>query len=176
MQRRNVVTVLALVVASLPLAPLAAQSEDLSRLERQVRHELVTLPFYSLFDHLAFRIDGSTVTLMGKVTRPTLKSGAENVVEDIEGIDEVKNEIEVLPVSPNDERIRMAAYRAIYGQDALSRYAIQAVPPIHIIVGNGNITLEGVVNTEAEKNIAGVQAKSVNGAFSVENNLQVQKD
>lgn len=176
MQRRGIITALALAVASLPLLAAPASSQELSRVERQVRHELVTLPFYSVFDNMTFNVSGSKVTLMGKVTRPTLKSAAEKVVKDVEGIKEVDNKIEVLPLSPNDEQIRMAAYRAIYGHTSMTRYAIQAVPPIHIIVQNGNIELEGVVNTEAEKTIAGVQAKSVDGAFKVDNNLKVEKD
>jgi hyperosmotically inducible protein len=142
---------------------------------RQVRHELVMLPYYGVFDNLAYRVDGSTVTLLGQVTRPTLKSSAENVVKDIEGVERVENKIEVLPVSPQDDDIRMAAYRAIYGHTALNRYALQAVPPIHIIVRNGNITLEGVVANEGDKNIAGLQANGVAGAFSVTNNLRVEK-
>jgi hyperosmotically inducible protein len=152
-------------------------SDDLmmQRIARQVRHELVMLPYYGVFDHFAFRVDGDTVTLLGKVTRPTLKSSAENVVKDIEGVEKVVNNIEVLPVSSNDDRIRLAAYRAIYGHTQLNRYALQAVPPIHIIVQNGNITLEGVVANEADKNIANIQARGVEGAFSVTNNLMVEK-
>jgi hyperosmotically inducible protein len=144
--------------------------------ERQIRHELVTLPFYSVFDNMTFSVDGTKVTLMGQVRRPTLKSGAENVIKEIEGVGEIENNIEVLPVSPNDEQVRIAAYRAIYGQTALQRYQLQAVPPIHIIVKNGDITLEGVVAAESEKTLAGHQAKSVNNAFAVKNNLRVEKD
>jgi hyperosmotically inducible protein len=176
MQRRNFIPVLALTFASIPLMAAPEGNPDLSRLERQVRHELVTLPFYSVFDDLSFRVDGDKVTLMGTVTRPTLKSGAEKSIKDIEGVGEIDNKIEVLPVSPNDDQIRIAAYRAIYGQSAMARYQMQAVPPIHIIVKNGDIALEGVVATEGEKNIAGIQAKGVNGAFSVKNNLRVEKD
>ena len=145
------------------------------RLVREVRHELVMLPYYGVFDNLAYRVDGSTVTLMGQVTRPTLKSSAENVVKDIEGVTKVVNNIEVLPVSPDDDRIRIAIYRAIYGNTALSRYEMQAVPPVHIIVKNGNATLEGVVANEGDKNIANIQAKSVPGVFSVTNNLRTDK-
>ena len=133
------------------------------------------LPYYNVFDNLAFRVDGSTVILMGQVTRPTLKSDAERVVKSIEGVDKVVNKIEVLPLSPNDERIRLAIYRAIYGHAGLQRYGLQAVPPIHIIVNNGNVTLEGVVATEADKNIANIQANGVPGVFSVKNNLKVEK-
>ena len=176
MLRRNMIPALALAVASLPLIAAPAEGQDLSRVEQQVRRELVTLPFYSVFDNMTFRVDGSKVTLMGKVTRPVLKSDAEKAVQRIEGIQEVDNQIEVLPVSSNDDQIRAAAYRAIYGHSTMTRYQVLAIPPIHIIVENGNITLEGVVATEAEKNIAGIEARSVNGAFSVKNNLQVEKN
>ena len=144
------------------------------RLEREVRHELVMLPYYGVFDNLAFRVEGDTVRLMGQVSRPTLKSDAENVVKDIEGVGKVINEIEVMPVSPNDDRIRIAAYRAIFSTQGLDRYAMQAVPPIHIIVKNGNISLEGVVATEMDRNLAGMKAQSVSGAFKVTNNLRVE--
>ena len=153
----------------------AQGSRGQERLIKEVRHELVMLPYYNVFDNLAFKVDGSTVTLMGQVTRPTLKSDAERVVKSIEGVDKVVNKIEVLPLSPNDERIRMAVYRAIYGNTSLQRYGLQAVPPIHIIVNNGNVTLEGVVATEADKNIANLQANGVPGVFSVKNNLRVEK-
>ncbi len=153
----------------------SADNRGYDRLVKEVRHELVMLPYYNVFDNLAFKVDGSTVTLMGQVTRPTLKSDAERVVKSIEGVDKVVNKIEVLPLSPNDERIRMAVYRAIYGNASLQRYGLQAVPPIHIIVNNGNVTLEGVVATEADKNIANLQANGVPGVFSVKNNLRVEK-
>jgi len=146
-----------------------------ARLEREVRHELVMLPYYDVFDNLAYRVDGYTVTLFGQVSRPTLKSDAERVVKGIEGVDKVVNNIEVLPTSPNDDRIRLAVYRAIFGQAALNRYAMRSVPPIHIIVKNGNVTLEGVVANEGDKNIAGIQANGVSGVFGVTNNLRVEK-
>lgn len=154
--------------------PISERGRD--RLIRQVRHELVMLPYYSVFDNLAYRIDGNTVTLLGLVTRPTLKSSAENVVKDIEGVEKVNNQIDVLPLSPNDDRIRLAVYRAIYGHPTLNRYALQAVPPMHIIVKNGNVTLEGVAANEGDKNIANLQANSVSGVFSVTNNLRVEKE
>ena len=152
-----------------------ASDKAYSRLARQVRHELVMLPYYGVFDNLAFRLDGRTVTLLGQVTRPTLKSDAERVVKDIEGVEQVQNQIQVLPLSPNDDRIRIAVYRAVYGQSALNRYALQAVPPIHILVENGRVTLDGVVATEADKNIAGIQANGVPGVFGVTNNLRIEK-
>jgi hyperosmotically inducible protein len=145
------------------------------RLTREVRHELVMLPYYGVFDNLSYRVDGDAVTLFGQVTRPTLKSDAENVVKRIEGVGRVVNNIEVLPLSPNDDRIRMAVYRAVYGQASLNRYALNAVPPIHIIVNNGKVTLEGVVANEGDKNIANVQANGVPGVFGVTNNLQVER-
>jgi hyperosmotically inducible protein len=138
-----------------------------------VRHELVMLPYYGVFDNLAFRVDGPSVTLLGQVTKPTLKSDAENVVKRIEGVERVDNQIQVLPLSSTDDRIRLAEYRAIYGQTGLDRYALQAVPPIHIIVANGNVTLEGVVDSQADKDLAGIRANTVNGVFQVKNNLQV---
>jgi hyperosmotically inducible periplasmic protein len=145
-----------------------------SKLVREVRHELVMLPYYGVFDDLSFRVDGGTVTLFGAVTRPTLKSSAENVVKDIEGVERVVNQIEVLPTSPADDRIRLATYRAIYGHNALNRYALQAVPPIHIIVKNGNITLTGVVANESDRTIANMQARSVPGTFEVSNKIVVE--
>jgi len=144
------------------------------QLEREVRHELVMLPYYGVFDNLAFKVDGHKVTLLGEVTRPTLKTDAGAVVKRIEGVESVDNQIEVLPLSPVDDRIRLAVYRAVYRQPSLSRYALQAIPPIHIIVKNGNVRLEGVVATEADKNLAGIRARGVSGVFSVENNLRVE--
>jgi hyperosmotically inducible protein len=162
------------VLAAFTAALAFPQDKGAESMAREVRHELVMLPYYGVFDNLAFRVDGGTVTLLGEVTRPTLKSSAENVVKDIEGVENVVNNIKVLPLSPNDDRLRLATYRAIYGQTALNRYALQAVPPIHIIVENGRVTLEGVVASEADKNIAGIQAKGVSGVFEVTNNLRVE--
>jgi hyperosmotically inducible protein len=144
------------------------------RIEREVRHELVMLPYYSVFDNLSFRVDGTTVTLLGQVTRPTLKQDAAGALKEIEGVEKIENQIEVLPNSPNDDRLRLAIYRAVYGQAVLNRYAIQAVPPIHIIVKNGNLTLEGAVGSQGDKDIAGIQANGVSGVFSVTNNLRVE--
>lgn len=149
-----------------------ARTED--RVTKEVRHELVMLPYYGVFDNLGYRVNGGTVTLVGEVTRPTLKTDAGNVVKGIEGVEKVDNEIRVLPLSPMDDRVRMAAYRSIYGQPGLDRYAMQAVPPIHIIVENGRITLEGVVASQSDKDMAGVRANGVPGAFSVVNNLRVE--
>jgi hyperosmotically inducible protein len=132
-------------------------------LEREVRHELVLLLFYTVFDDLEFQVNGYTVTLRGEVVIPTLKSDAENAVKHIEGVQKVINNIKVLPVSPNDDQIRRAEYRAIYGDPNLNRYALQAVGPIHIIVENGHVTLKGVVANEMDNNIAGLRANGVSG-------------
>lgn len=153
---------------------LGGGSSD-ARITKEVRHELVMLPYYSVFDNLAFKVEGSTVTLLGQVARPSLKSDAENVVKRIEGVDRVVNNIEVLPTSPMDDQIRRAVFRAIYSQPTLSKYAWGAVPPIHIIVKNGHVTLEGVVDNETDRNVAEIQAKGVPGVFSVTNNLRVEK-
>jgi hyperosmotically inducible protein len=155
----------------------AVSQKSIERIYKEVRHELVMLPFYGVFDNLAYKVDpDGTVTLLGQVSRPTLKSDAENVVKHIEGVEKVVNNIEVLPTSINDDQIRRATYRAIYGNEVLSQYQMRAVPPIHIIVKNGHITLEGVVAREMDKQIAGVQANSVHGAFSVTNNLVVEDE
>jgi len=169
------------MVSLFSIAPAATPAKDRGdsprseeRLIRETRHELVMLPYYGVFDYLGYRVKGYEVELFGQVTRPTLKADAERVVKSIEGVERVTNRIEVLPLSPNDDNIRMAVYRSVYGHAALNRYAIQAVPPVHIIVKNGNVTLEGVVASEMDKNVANIQANSVPGVFKVTNNLQVQ--
>ena len=160
----------------------AAQAQPLSqaginRIIKEVRHELLLLPYYGVFDNLQYRVapDGSVV-LMGQVTRPVLKSDAENAVKHIEGVERVDNQIEALPTSPLDDQIRIATYRAIYGNASLSTYALRAVPPIHIIVKNGHVTLEGVVARQMDKQIAGLQANQVPNVFSVTNNLNVEEN
>jgi len=145
------------------------------RLQREVRHELVMLPYYSVFDDLSYRVDGTAVTLYGDVVRPTLRSDAENVVKRIEGISQVINKINVLPLSPMDDRIRRSMLRAVYGDPAIGdRYGMQAVPSIHIIVNNGHVKLVGVVANEGDKNLIGIRANSVPGVFSVDNQLRVE--
>lgn len=160
----------------IPLALFAAigVAADTHSLGRQVRHELVMLPYYSVFDNFTYQVDGSTVVLAGQVTRPTLKSGAERVVERVEGVGKVVNKIEVLPLSSSDDQIRWQVFRAIYQDSVLSRYAWQAVPPIHIVVRNGHVTLEGVVNASMERAVANARANAVAGVFSVVNNLRVE--
>lgn len=146
-----------------------------ARLVKEVRHQLLMLSYYSVFDDLGFRVNGDTVTLVGDVTRPVLKSDAENVVKRIEGVGQVVNQINVLPLSTMDDQIRMAMARAIYGDPQIgTRYGYQALPSIHIIVSNGRVRLEGVVASEADKNLINMRARSVPNVFSVDNELQVE--
>jgi hyperosmotically inducible periplasmic protein len=146
-----------------------------ARIEKEVRHEILTEPFFDVFDNVMFRVDGYNVTLMGQVTQPVVKSNIGKAVKQIEGVEKVDNQIEVLPVSPNDDRIRLATYQAIYGFASLQRYAMPVVKPIRIIVKNGHVMLEGVVNSEADKNVVSIRANGVSGVFSVTNNLRVEK-
>ena len=163
---------LALAVGALALT---AASKPEGNLADKVRHQLVMLPYYNIFDSLAYRVDGNTVTLYGAVTRPVLKSDAERAVKHIEGVGQVVNDIKVLPLSPFDDQIRRATYRAIFGSGGLYRYAMGANPSIHIIVDNGHVTLEGVVSSQMDKNIAGIRANGVPGVFSVTNDLKVDR-
>ncbi len=156
-------------------ALFGATTSTQAQMAGRVRHELVTLPFYGVFDNLAYQIEGGKVTLSGQVSRPTLKTDAGRVVRRIAGVTEVVNEIEVLPLSFYDDRLRLAVLRAIYSQPALQRYALGAIPSIHIIVKNGNVTLEGVVLHESEKQIAGMRANGVSGVFSVVNQLRAER-
>jgi hyperosmotically inducible protein len=148
---------------------------DETRIAQEVRHQLVTLPYYSIFDDLAFRVDGTTVTLLGAVTQPVLKSDAENVTKRVEGVTHVINNIEVLPLSPMDDQIRRAEFHAIYGDPQIgTRYGYRALPSIHIIVKNGHVILEGVVANQADKDLIGIRANGVPNVFSVTNNLIVE--
>jgi hyperosmotically inducible periplasmic protein len=158
--------------AALTIGVVLAQGNP-ARMAKEVRHELVMLPYLDVFDNLGYKVDGSTVTLVGQVVRPTLKTDAEKAVKSIAGVQKVDNQIEVLPLSPNDDRIRRALYRAIYLTGPLTRYDLPVLKPIRLIVKNGNITLEGVVDTQADKDVANIRAKGVAGAFSVTNNLRV---
>jgi len=142
-------------------------------LSHQVRHELLMLPYYGVFDNLEYKVDGNNVELSGQVIDPTLRSEAGNVVKDIKGIKSVTNKIQILPLSPNDNRIRFAEYRAVFGFGGLYRYAMGANPSIHIIVDNGNVTLVGVVGNKMDKTLAGMAANWVPDVFSVTNNLRV---
>ena len=177
-----------------PGAAKSAVSPVTLKMAEAIRKALVTLPQYGVFDDLHFAIQGRTVILRGDASRPTLKSSAENVVKRIEGVETVRNEIEVLPLSPNDDRIRTALYFRLYSQPTLQKYTnnrgpmfnsmtrrtfgITNDPPvgwhaIHIIVKNGNVTLKGVVNNSADASIAGIQANATPGVFSVDNDLMV---
>ncbi|HKE31640.1 MAG TPA: BON domain-containing protein [Candidatus Angelobacter sp.] len=150
-----------------------AQSQD--RIVRDVRHELVMLPWLSVFDNLNYKVDGSTVTLLGEVRNAVLKDEAQAAVKHIEGVEQVNNNIEILPVSFNDDRIRRQMARELFRDPRLFVYSLQSVPPIHIVVKNGHVTLEGVVRDQGDKDVAGIRANSVPGVFSVENNLQVER-
>jgi hyperosmotically inducible protein len=152
----------------------SAKSQE--RIVKEVRHELLMLPYFGVFDYIAFKVEGSTVTLLGEVVRPTLKSDAENSIKRIEGVENIENQIEVLPPSPMDDRLRVRLFRAIYQYPALQKYELGVQKPIRIIVKSGRATLEGVVDNEADKNLAGVRANGVSGLFSVTNNLQISKD
>jgi osmotically-inducible protein OsmY len=191
---------IAAFVIATPAASPQRLTEQQARLAERIRKEIVTLPNYGVFDNVSFALadGGSTVVLRGQAAKPTLKTSAERVVQKLEGVEKVVNEIEVLPNSSNDERIRAGVYVRIYGHPTLSRYnpnrgtpafpstarrnfGISADPPpgphpIHIIVKNGDVTLEGVVDNEGDRTIAGLQANSTPGAFSVTNNLVVAND
>jgi hyperosmotically inducible protein len=151
----------------------AASDQPAGRIVKEVRHELIMLPYLDVFDNLTYGVDAGVVTLSGQVTRPTLKTDAERVVKSIEGVEKVNNQIEVLPVSINDDRLRRSLYRAIYGSASLNRYNLPVIKPIRIIVKNGNVTLEGIVDNQADKSVANIRANGVHGVFSVTNNLRV---
>ncbi len=170
-QRISLAAVLAILTV-----PMFAKSNNAPRdLRDAVRHELVMLPYYSVFDNLEYKVDNGTVTLYGEVTRPVLKSDAGNVVKHLAGVTDVVNNIKVLPLSPFDNRIRAAEYRAIFGFSNLYRYAMGANPSVHIIVENGHVTLKGVVANEADRNLAYIRANGVPGVFSVTNDLLVEE-
>jgi hyperosmotically inducible protein len=171
-QATTVAFVLALFTASVAAPAQGADSGKNSTIQREVRHELLTLSRYSVFDDIAYRVEGTQVTLIGQVVQPVLKDDAEKAVKGIEGVTKVDNQIEVLPLSPMDDGVRRAVFRAIYGDPNLSRYGLQAVPSIHIIVKNGNVTLEGAVMNEMDKDIANLRANAVPGVFAVTNHLR----
>jgi hyperosmotically inducible periplasmic protein len=156
----------------------AATAQTNPRLVREIRHELVTLPYYGVFDWLTYEVrPNGEVVLRGQVVRPTTKSDAEGRVKEIDGVTRVINEIETLPLSPNDERLRVALYRQIYGFNSpLFRYAHQAVPSIHLIVNRGHATLKGVVANRGDANLAYIRARGVPGLFSVKNELTIESE
>jgi hyperosmotically inducible protein len=174
-QIRRIALVAAGALFAVPMFLQASTRGAPKTLEEQVRHELVMLPYYNVFDNLSFEVSGGKVTLTGQAVRPTLKTDAERVVARIPGVTAVTNQITVLPLSSFDDRIRLAELRAIYGQAMLWRYGLSALPAIHIIVSNGHVTLEGVVNRQADKDVATILVNGVPGVFSVTNNLRVSK-
>lgn len=181
MNRPLLTTFVTLFALALPVLAQDAQRDQPNvksqdRITKEVRHELLMLPYFGVFDNIAFKVDGYTVTLLGQVVRPSLKSDSENAVKHIEGVERVDNQIEVLPTSPSDDRLRVKLFHAIYGYAPLEKYAMGVQKPIRIIVKNGHVTLEGVVDNEGDKNFAGIRASGVGGSFSVTNNLQVVKD
>ena len=175
--RRIAIALLAITLGlvSLPASMTAQEPKSEQNMVKEIRHQLVLLPWYSVFDNMSFKIEGSKVILIGQVVKPTLKSDAGAAVKSVEGVSTVQNDIEVLPNSPMDNRLRRALYNAIYSAPGLQRYRLSAVPSIHIIVKNGNVTLEGVADNETDKNLAGLRANGVPNVFSVTNNLVVSK-
>ncbi len=182
--RRNVQkatrTTVALALATLMVGAYTAgaattpdQVVDQQRLSKEVRHALVMLPWYGVFDDLEYTMNGSDVVLSGQVVQPVTKYDAEKSVKRVEGVGRVVNNITVLPLSRFDDQIRRAEYRSIFSESQLSRYSMGAVPSIHIIVSNGHVTLTGVVNNQMDYNIARIRALSVPGVFSVTNNLRI---
>ena len=169
-----------LAAVTLAVLPLAGQTVGNmtpaeQRIAKEVRHELLMLPYFGVFDSIAFNVQGYNVALTGYVTRPSLKSDAGDVVRSIEGVEKVDKQIELLPPSTMDDGLRIRLFRAIYGYPALEKYALGVQKPSRIIVNMGRVTLEGVVDSEADKNLVGIRAKSVPGTFPVTNNLRVQK-
>ena len=144
-------------------------------LQNEVRHQLVLLPWYSVFDNLEYRVEGAKVTLTGQVVLPVTKDNAGKVVQSIEGVQSVDNQIQVLPPSPMDDQIRRAEFSAIYSYPSFQHYSNMAVAPIHIVVNGGHVTLEGVVDSQPDKDAANIRANGVANVFSVTNNLRVQK-
>ena len=155
--------------------PTADPAQRQAWLTERVRHKLAMIPWYSVFDNLEYQVNGDTVTLLGQVTRPVIKDEAGSSVKGIEGLKVVDNQIEVLPPSPFDEQVLRKEYRSIYSFGPLQPYALGVNPGIHIIVKGGNVTLEGVVRTQADKDAANIRARSVPGVFAVKNNLRVEK-
>jgi hyperosmotically inducible protein len=168
---------MAMAASAFSFAAQSAVASDrgTERLSKAVRHELNMIPYVNVFDYLAFTVDDKTVMLTGDVTNPVIKSEAANVVKKIEGVEQVNNQIQVLPVSPMDEGLRLRLFRTIYGYPSLERYGMGVNKPIRIIVEKGHVTLLGVVDNQADKNLAGIRASGVPGIFSVDNRLSVVK-
>jgi len=172
------ISIMASAIVSNTFAKAGLQGALSARVIRQVRHELVTLPYYGVFDWLQFEVrQDNTVVLRGQVVRPSTKSDAETRVKDVDGVSKVVNEIEVLPLSPQDDRLRRALYRKLYGYDSpLFRYAVQAIPSIHIIVKNGRATLKGIVANKGDARLAYIRARGVPGLFEVKTELQIESE
>jgi len=155
-------------------APVNVSYTD-PELASKVTHEIRMYSRYSIWDNINVRVNNGHVELLGQVNQPYKKADLQRIVNGIPGVSTVTNALEVLPLSPMDDRLRLQVARAIYRDSVLSRYAIQAIPPIHIIVDNGHVTLEGVVSTEMEKNVAGIRASGAGLSFGqVVNNLRVE--
>ena len=171
--RSKLMVVLALVVLAASAAVASAAPPDQQRTMNKVHKELVTLPYYGVFDNLEYKVEGDTVTLYGQVRNPITRHDAERRVARIEGVNHVINQIEVLPVSGFDDSIRARTYRAVFRSGSLYRYAMGANPSVHIVVKNGHVTLEGVVSNQMDSQLAYMAARGVPGVFSVTNNLRV---
>jgi hyperosmotically inducible periplasmic protein len=167
-------TLLAAVAGAMPSKETTLPQTANERITRQVQHELLMLPRLSIFDNLVFKVDGDSVILMGQVRHAYLKNEAEGVVKHIAGVERVDNQIEILPVSPFDDRIRLQLARAIFRDPRLFEYSIESRPSIHIIVKNGHVNLEGLVRNQADKYEAGIVANEIPDVFSVQNDLQVE--
>jgi hyperosmotically inducible periplasmic protein len=171
--------VLGVALATLAFPVRAQQGQvpqkAVERIQKAVRHEILMLPYLTVFDSLGYKVDGYDVTLVGQVTKPSVRSDAESAIKRIEGVEKVDNQIEVLPVSPADDAIRQSLYRAIYNYQPFQRYGLPVFKPIRLMVKNGHVTLEGVVDSAADKNLAGLRANQVPGVFSVKNDLVVAK-
>jgi hyperosmotically inducible protein len=168
--------ILGLLVSSSMSSAQQNEPKAGQNLIKEVRHQLVLLPYYSVFDNLSYQVEGSKVILRGQVVRPSLKADAVAAVKSVEGVSSVQNDIEVLPPAPMDDQIRRAVFRAIYSEPSLSRYADSAVPSIHIIVKGGHVTLVGIADNDTDKNVAALKANGVPNVFSVENQLVVSND
>jgi hyperosmotically inducible periplasmic protein len=176
-KKRFMILAAALIIAGTTAfaAPsaVASQDEDIAT-QKEIRKKLVTLPYYGVFDNLAYKLEGDTVILYGQTLRPSTRKDAERRVKRIEGIEQVINKIEVLPLSRFDDRIRIQAFRAIFRSGSLYRYAQGVNPAIHIIVKNGHLTLEGVVASQSDSRLAYIAARGVSDVFSVTNNLRIE--
>jgi hyperosmotically inducible protein len=177
--RRGGVAALLLILC----IPVFAQAQQrpasqaaVNRIQRETEHQILMLPNYGVFDSIGYQVNGYNVTLLGYVRNASLKSAAAAGVKSIEGVENVDNKIEILPPSPQDDQIRLAEYQAIYGRPPLDRYALVSVHPIHIIVKSGHVILQGVVQSDADKNLVEIRAKGVPGVFGVDNQLQVHKN